>query len=366
MILTSNPKKNYISYKKEIDNAIYDVLESGFYILGKNVKFFENEFSKYTNSKYCVSCASGTDAIILGLLSLGIKKNDEVITTNFTANATITAICGIGAIPKLIDIDDKFFHINEKLIEKKITKKTKAIIAVHLYGQSCCIDQIKRISKKYKLKLIEDCSQAHGAKLKKKKIGNFGDIGTFSFYPTKNISAVGDAGAIITNNKKVYNKLILLREYGWKKRYYTDVYGTNSRLDEIQAAILRVKLKNNFKETKKRIYIAKRYFQRIDNPLVTLPKIRNSCLHVFHLFVIKVPFTVRNKFINYMKKNKVICLIQYPYAISEQKYFKKIIKRNDYPISIKISKSVISLPIYPELKNSEQNKIIELINEFKN
>ena len=366
MILTSNPKKNYISYKKEINTAILKVLNSGKYILGENVKAFESEFSKYAKSKYCVSVASGTDAIILGLLSLGIKKDDEVITTNFTANATVTAICSIGAIPRLVDIDDEYFQINERLIEKKITKKSKAIIAVHLYGQSCNINPIKKIAKKYKLKLIEDCSQAHGAEFNKKKLGNFGDIGTFSFYPTKNIGAIGDAGALITNNKKIYNKLILLREYGWKKRYYSSVYGTNSRLDEIQASILRIKLKNNFKEIKKRIEISKKYFKKIINPFIKLPKIRNGSSHVFHLFVIMTTSSLRNKLINYMKKNKIICLVQYPFTINQQTYFKKIVKDKKFPISLKICKKVISLPIYPELNINDQNRIIKLLNDFKN
>jgi dTDP-4-amino-4,6-dideoxygalactose transaminase len=366
VILTSNPKKNYFSYKKELDNAIQSVLNNGKYVLGKNVRLFEKEFSKYIQSKYCVSVASGTDAIILGLLALGIKKGDEIITTNFTANATVTAICSVGAIPKTIDIDENFFHLDENKIKDQINKNTKAIIAVHLYGQSCNIFEIKKIARKYNLKLIEDCSQAHGAEYKNIKLGNFGDLGTFSFYPTKNISAIGDAGAVTTNNKSIYNKLILLREYGWKKRYYSSQFGTNSRLDEIQASILRVKLKKNKNEIKKRVKIATKYNREIINPLIKIPKIRKESTHVFHLFVITINPKLRNRLVNYMKKKNIICLIQYPYTINEQKFFKKIIKKNNFQISSKISRSVMSLPIYPELKIKEQNKVIKLLNEFKN
>lgn len=366
VIQTSNPIKNYFSYKKEIDLAIKKVLNNGRYILGKNVSLFEKEFAKFCNSKYCVSVASGTDAIILSLLSQGIGYKDEVITTNFTANATITAICSIGAIPVTIDIDEEYFHVNENLVEKSITKNTKAIIGVHLYGQACEINKLLYISKKYKLILIEDCSQAHGATFYKKITGNFGKLGTFSFYPTKNIGALGDAGAIITNNKKDYNKLLLLREYGWKKRYYSKTFGTNSRLDEIQAAILRIKLKYYKNDLAKRILIAQKYYNKIHNDLLELPKIRNYSTHVFHLFVIKVKFNLRDKLIKYMNRKKINLLVQYPFAINQQKYFTKYLKNKRYPVSNRISKQVLSLPIYPELKNNEQMSIIKLLNEFKN
>ena len=286
-----------------------------------------------------------------------------MITTNFTANATVTAICSIGAIPKLVDIDDEYFQINERLIEKKITKKTKAIIAVHLYGQSCNINPIKKIAKKYKLKLIEDCSQAHGAEFNKKKLGNFGDIGTFSFYPTKNIGAIGDAGALITNNKKIYNKLILLREYGWIKKNLSLRKGTNKRLDELHAGILNVKLAFLEKFNNNRISIAKNYLTKIKSNKIILPKVDQFKKHVYHLFVIRIKNRKRNDFIKYLKKNNIYVGIHYPLPNHKQKPFLKYNTCNLH-ITEKISKDIVSIPNYPLLPKKKINKIIEVINKF--
>lgn len=238
-----NPKISYLAHKKEIDQAIHRVLDSGQYILGKEVEKFENEFAKYIGVKYCIGVASCTEALFLSMKVLGIGEGDEVITVSHTATATISAICMTGAKPVLVDIQPHDFTIDPSEVYKAITKKTKAIIPVHIHGNPCYMKSIMSLAKNRKLYVIEDCAQAHGTKFGKKRVGSIGHLGCFSFYPTKNLGCLGDGGAITTNNRKLADKLRLLRQYGWKPRYISSVHGYNSRLDELQAAILSVKLK---------------------------------------------------------------------------------------------------------------------------
>lgn len=234
-----NPKVSYLAHKNEIDAAIERVLDSGQYILGKEVERFEKSFAKYIGVKHCIGVASGTEALFLAMKALGIGDGDEVITVSYTATATISAICMTGATPILVDIKLSNFTMDPALIKKAITPRTKAILPVHIYGNPCDMNSIQ----KHKIPVIEDCAQAHGTKYKGRKVGSLGKFGCFSFYPTKNLGCIGDGGAITTNDAKLAKELRLLRQYGWKERYVSSVHGYNSRLDEIQAAILSVKLK---------------------------------------------------------------------------------------------------------------------------
>jgi dTDP-4-amino-4,6-dideoxygalactose transaminase len=364
MIFFANPKSEYIYLKKKIDSKIKKVLNSNSYILGEEVENFEKKFSKYLGIRFSIGVSNGTDAIILALQSINIKKGDEIIAPSHTAFATISAIVDLGAVPVFIDINENDFTIDTKQIEKKITKKTKAIIAVHIYGNPVNMDEIMRIKKKYKIFLIEDCAQAHGAIYNKTKVGNFGDISTFSFYPTKNLSTFGDGGAVCTNNSKIYKKVKLLREYGWIKKNFSISNGSNKRLDELHAGILNVKLSYLDYFNEKRILIAKKYLNNLKSPKLELPKINFiKKKHVFHLFVIRVKNNQRNNFLDYLKKKNILAGIHYPLPNHQQKPFKKYCN-NKLIITEKISKEIVSLPNYPLITNKSLNRIINLINKF--
>ena len=362
-ILCSNPLAQFKSKQKIIENSVKKVLNSSNYILGQNVQKFEKNFSNFIGSRYGVGVANGTDALEIALKVLNISKGHEVITVSHTALATVAAIISTGAKPVLIDIEEDRFTIDIDMIEKNITKRTKAIVLVHIYGQSADIDKIAKICKKNKIKLIEDTSQAHCGKWKDKYLGSYGDLSTFSFYPTKNLGAIGDAGFICTNNKKLYEKACQIREYGWNKDRVANIVGRNSRLDEIQASILDIKLKFLKKDTLKRQAIAKLYKKKINCDEVKHPFVDNYKNHAFHLYVVKVK--KRKELMMYLKKKNIICGIHYPYPIHLQPgYRNKIIKKNELKVTEKISKEILSLPIYPELTLNKVKKISKLINNF--
>jgi dTDP-4-amino-4,6-dideoxygalactose transaminase len=287
MILCSNPKAQYLSYKSEIDTAISRVLDSGWYILGKEVKAFEKEFTGYIGVAHGIGVGSGTEALHLALVACGIGRGDEVITVSHTAVATVAAIELAGATPVLVDIDPEFYTIDPDKIESAITTHTKAIIPVHIYGHPADMDPIAEIAEKHNLKVIEDCAQAHGATYKGKRVGSFGDMGCFSFYPTKNLGAIGDGGIVVTGDKELAEKARLLREYGWAERYVSHFTGWNTRLDEIQAAILCVKLKHLDDDNSKREHIAEEYNKELGYVDIILPKQRKDSTHVYHLYVIR-------------------------------------------------------------------------------
>lgn len=359
----ANPSIKLKKYRGDIKNVISKIIDSNSYILGDEVKKFEKNFSKYIGSKYGLGVANGTDALEIGLKALGINKGDEVITVSHTAVATVAAIRNVGAKPVIVDIDQDFLHIDPTQAEKAITKKTKAIVAVHLYGQSTDIKKLISICKKNKIYLIEDVSQAHGATYKGKKLGSFGIIGCFSCYPTKNLGAIGDAGIITTNNKKLFEKMKLLREYGWRKKFLSEIHGRNSRLDELQAGILNVKLKNLNLENKKRLKIANIYENKIKNKKINFLKRRNFSSHVFHLFVIKVDN--RSELIKLLSKNHISTGIHYPIPIHMQPGYKNSIKKIGRLINTeKYANCILSLPMYPELKTKEINKVVSLLNKF--
>lgn len=362
MIIPMNPKAEYLFLKKEIDNAIFNVLKSGNYILGDEVIKFEKEFSLFTKSKYSVSVASGSDALYFSLLAGGIKKDDEVIVPSFTATATVAAIVQAGAKPVFAEIDPYTYTIDSKMIKNYITKKTRAIIPVHLYGNSADILSIRKIAKKFNLILIEDCAQAFGTKNMNKQVGLFGDFGAFSFYPTKNLGCIGDGGMIITQNKKAYNRLLLLRQYGWKKRYISSIHGWNSRLDEIQAAILRIKLKNVSLFLNKRKEISEYYLRNIKNSKIQLPITEKNVNHSYNIFVIKCK--QRNELQKYLLNNGIGTMIHYPVPVHLNPAYKSFGNKTDLANTEKISKEILSLPIHVGLTKSEQDKIISLINKF--
>lgn len=358
-----NYQRQYYKIRNEINDAIDRVLNSGQLILGKELVNFEEKFANYIGVKYAIGVNSGTDALKISLKALAIHPADEVITVANTAVPTISAIRECGAIPKFADIKDDY-TIDENNIEKIITNKTKAILPVHLYGQPCNMSAIKKIADDYKLKLIEDCAQAHGSTYKRKKVGSFGDVGCFSFYPTKNLGAYGDAGIITTSSKKLAEKCKLLRMYGMKNKYFSFLDGYNSRLDEIQASILNVKLKYLDEWNKRRNEIAKLYLSKINNPVIKIPLINKNSNHVFHLFIIRT--TKRNKLLKYLNNNNISYGIHYPYPIHLQKAYSNLgYNKKDLPNTYLFSKEIISLPIFPELTTNEVDYIIHVLNKFK-
>lgn len=360
MIFTSYPKFTFEKNKKTIIKKIESVIKNGNYINSNEVKKFEKNFSNFIGTSFAASVGNATDAIYLSLIALGVKKGDEIITVSHTATATATAILRTGAKPTFCDISEKDFNINIDLIEKNISKRTKVIIPVHLYGQSCDMDLVTNLAKKYKLFVLEDCSQCAGSFYKDKKLGSLGDVSCFSFFPTKNLSTFGDGGCVVSNNKKIIDKVKSLREYGWDSNRNATSVGINSRLDEIHAAILNIKLKSLNKDNNERRFIAKKYYKGINNNNIHLPKENSFSKHVYHLFVIRLKS--RNKFIEYMKNNNIFLGIHYKIPVHKQKILKK--EKIKLPVTEKIAKEVVSLPIYIGLKEEQQQKIIYLINNF--
>lgn len=365
VIRFDNFKVQYAGLKDEIDAAVHKVLESGWFIMGQEVKAFEEEFAQYIGCRYCVGVASGTDAIALSLMALGIGVGDEVITTNMTAFPTITAIIQTGATPVVTDISYEDGLMDIDAIESKVNRFTRAIIPVHLYGQSCDMGKLIRVASKHSLHIVEDCAQSVGAKFKGKRTGSIGDLGAFSFYPTKNLGAYGDGGAITTDDENVYDKLLQLRNYGQSVRYYHDTFGVNSRLDEIQAAVLRVKLKYLDEWNEKRRNHAAFYQKNLKVPCL---KQNDYGTPVYHLFIIKTK--ARDAMMEHLKNNGIQCLIHYPVPVKRQKAFpldKKVKGPGDsdtYPNTAKFADEILSIPIYPELANKDREKIVKVINEF--
>lgn len=356
-------KRGYEKYKDEYDKAAINVLESGWYILGENVEKFESNFSKFIGSKYCVGVNSGLDALILAVRALNIGYGDEVIVPANTYIATVLGITENRATPVFVE-PDEYYNLDADKIEEKITNKTKAIMVVHLYGQAANMKKIQDIAAKYNLYLLEDCAQSHGAKFEGKTTGTFGDIGCFSFYPTKNLGAFGDGGAIVTNNEKIADKIRMLRNYGSRRKYYNEIEGVNSRLDEMQAALLNVKLYHYIELRSKREKIAQKYLNEIRNPKIILPKIRKGAEHVWHLFVVQTEN--RDKLQNYLNENGIGTQIHYPIPPHLSEAYKYLgYKKGDFPITEKQANSVLSLPIYDGMTNEEAEYVIKAINDYK-
>jgi len=356
----------YKSIKKEIDGAVKRVLGKAVFVGGKEVEEFEKEVTQFCGVKYAIGVNSGTDALFLSLKALGVGPGDEVITTPFTFIATAGVIANCGAKPVFVDIDPETFNIDPSKIEKVITKKTKAILPVHLFGQMADMDEIMKIAEKYKLSVVEDAAQAIGAKHKGKKAGTIGDLGCFSFFPSKNLGAYGDGGMIITNNEKLSQKIRLLKNHGSspKEKYLNLIVGTNSRLDSLQAAILRVKLKYLTKWSRERAKKADYYSKNLENIVdIIVPKINLGRIHIFHQYTIRTKF--RDKLQQYLKEKEIPTMIYYPLPLHLQPAFKYLkYRQGDFPIAEKTAEEVLSLPVFPELKKKEQDLIIKEIKEF--
>lgn len=363
MIMPNNLLRQFSLHSDEYENKALEVLRSGWYILGKELETFEKEWANYIGTKYCVGLANGLDALKISFHLLDIKKGDEVIVC---ANAYIACVMGItvdGATPVFVE-PDEYDNIDADKIEEAITPKTKAILAVHLYGQACDMTKIMNIANKHNLKVVEDCAQSHGNHWKDKKVGTFGDVACFSFYPSKGCGAFGDGGCITTDNEDLAKKFKVYRNYGSEKRYHNQVIGSNSRLDEIQAGLLRVKLKHLDELNEERCLIANRYLKEIKNPIITLPKVRPNADSTWHQFVIHTK--QRDKLQEYLKEKEIGTLIHYPIPphLSEAyAYLGK--KEGDYPVAEKNAKEVLSLPMYNGMTEEEQTFVINTINDFR-
>ena len=310
-IMQGRMDRGFERYQKEYEDKALEVLRSGWYILGKEVESFEEEFAKYVGTKYSVGLASGLDALWLAFRVLGIGKGDEVIVQGNTYIASVMGITINDATPVFVE-PDKYYQIDADAIEEKITDKTKAILVVHLYGQAANMTKIVDICKRHNLKLVEDCAQSHGACHNGQMTGSFGDFGCFSFYPSKNMGAYGDAGAITTNDPELARLMKIYRNYGSEKRYYNMVVGANSRLDELQAGLLRVKLTHMKEITDERLELARVYDEGIGNPLVIKPEVADGSTSVWHQYVLRVPDGKRDAFKSYLEENGVMTIIHYP------------------------------------------------------
>ena len=362
-IVVWNYTQNYKKNKKQILNIVNNVFKSGRLILSKEVENFENNFAKFTDNKYAIGVNSGTDALQIALMAIGVKKNDEVITVSNTAVPTVCAIVSCGAMPIYIDVKENDYLIDENLIEPKITKKTKAIIPVNLYGQSANYEIINKIAKKYNLKIIEDCAQSAGAFYKGKPSGSFGDLSAFSFYPTKNLGGYGDGGMIVTKNKSLYLKCKKLRKYGMSKLYYSDFHGINSRLDEIHAAILNFQLKKLSININKRRSLAKIYNENLSKTDLILPKENKENKHSYYVYVVR--HKKRNDIMNYLKKNNIFCNISYPFPIHSMTGYKHLNKTKlTLKNTNKFSREIFSLPMYPELSQKNIERVIKVLNNY--
>lgn len=354
-------KKINEQYRKEVDSKIKEVLDSGWYLLGKQNAIFEESFAEYCGVKYCVGCANGLDALRLIIRAYGFGKDDEIIVPANTYIASVLAITDNGCEPIFVEPDIDTYNINPDLIEAKITKNTKAILVVHLYGQAVQMQKIWEIAKKYNLRIIEDCAQAHGAKYQDKRVGNLGDAAGFSFYPGKNLGALGDGGCITTNDKDLANKARALGNYGSHEKYKNIYTGLNSRLDEIQAGILNVKLKYLDRDNQKRREVAEFYLQNIKNPNIVLPKFYDKDSHVWHLFVIRSK--ERDGLQKYLQENGIQTLIHYPIPPHKQKCYKKY-NHLSFFITETIHNEVLSIPMSPTIQKHMIKNIAQCINAF--
>ena len=361
MIPILDSKRQYAKIGSEIEKAVTEVLASGSYILGKHNKAFQTEFSDFIGTKFSVGLNSGTDALHLALRALDIGRGDEVITTAFTFVATASAIGLAGATPVFVDINPDTFNIDANKIEAAITPKTKAIIPVHLYGQPAEMDKIMDIAKRHNLKVVEDCCQAIGAEYKGQKVGSFGDFGCFSFYPTKNLGGMGDGGMITCSDENLYNRVIALRNHGGAIRYYHDELGVNSRLDEIQAAILRVKMPYVNEWNKKRRENAYRYNEMFAKyPEILTPKEVENSYCVYHQYTIRIEN--RDKVHQLLQENGIGAMIYYPVPLHLQKLHKELgYKEGDLPLTEKDTKLVMSLPMFPEITPEEQQTVVDTV-----
>ena len=360
-ILFNDLRSSYLSLKAEIDSAVSQTLESGWYILGKQTAAFELEFADFCGVQGCVGVASGTDAISLSLRACGIKHGDEVVTVSHTAVATVAAIRLVGATPVLVDIDPDTYTLNPEMLEDVITPATKAIVVVHIYGHPAEVTNIRDIAHRYGLWLIEDCAQAHGATLYGGLVGSFGDLACFSFYPTKNLGCLGDGGAVVGSNRNLLEKVRLLREYGWTpgKRYVSQIEGVNSRLDELQAAVLRTKLRHLNEQNEVRRSLAAQYDQFLPTSVVR-PIEKPGCKHVYHLYVVRIK--ARDAMREVLRANGVETGVHYAVPIHQQPAYQNgSVRCGKLVVTERYATEILSLPMYSTLTPTHVKYICEII-----
>lgn len=362
-IMPNRLDKGFYLYQEEFERKALEVLRSGWYVLGNEVSSFEEEFASYVGSKYCIGLASGLDALWIAFRILGIGSGDEVIVQGNTYIASVMGITINGATPVFVE-PDEYFNIDASKIEEKITPKTKAILVVHLYGQASNMGSIMEIANRHHLKIVEDCAQSHGAGFEGKMTGSFGDIGCFSFYPSKNLGAFGDAGAIVTNDSKIAENARVFRNYGSEKRYYNKVVGTNSRLDEIQAGLLRVRLTHMPELEADKRRICERYLNELQNKNINLPQIRTGCTHIWHQFVIRTER--RQELIDFLNGKEIGTIIHYPVPPHLSEAYRYLqLPKGSLPITEAYADTVLSIPLYNGMSDEEQNYVIEAINHFQ-
>lgn len=361
-IMPNRMDRVFARYQQEFENKALEVLRSGQYVLGKEVEHFEEEFAAYTKARYCVGLASGLDALWIAFRLLGIGKGDEVIVQGNTYIASVMGITINGATPVFVE-PDECFGINANLIEEKITERTKAVLAVHLYGMPSEMGRIAAICRKYDLKLVEDCAQSHGACFEGKMTGTFGDVGCFSFYPTKNLGCFGDGGAVILNDERLRDEFKIYRNYGSEKRYYNKVVGTNSRLDELQAGLLRIKLKHLDEMNREKKNIADRYTREIKNPEIQLPHPKGNMDCVWHQYVIRCE--KRDLLIKYLSDKGIGTIIHYPIPPHLSEAYRYLNHRKgDLPVTEHLGETVLSIPMYNGMTEEEQTHVIHALNAF--
>lgn len=362
-IMPNRMDRGFYQHQSEYEEKALSVLRSGWYVLGKEVSSFEKEFASYIGTKYCVGLASGLDALWIAFRLLNIGPGDEVLVQGNTYIASVMGITINGATPIFIEPDEHYGMDPEK-IEQAITDKTKAILVTHLYGMASRMNEIVSICKKHNLRLVEDCAQSHGACFNGKMTGSFGDIGCFSFYPSKNLGAFGDGGAITTNDPHLDLACRTFRNYGSQKRYYNEVVGTNSRLDELQAGLLRVRLSHLDELTKEKVKIAEKYNKCLNNPKIKLPSIAKGATCVWHQYVICCD--ERDRLIKYLDDKGIGTIIHYPIPPHLQECYKYLgYKEGDFPITEQLAKTVLSIPMYNGMTDEEQEYVIDALNKFE-
>lgn len=361
-VLSGRLDRGFELHRNEYEAKALEVLRSGWYVLGREVEAFEDEFARHNGAAYCVGTASGLDALYLSLRALGITAGDEVIVQANTYIASVMSITMNGAVPKFVE-PNRYYNIDASQVEKQITEKTRAIMVVHLYGQASDMDAIMSLAQKHHLSVVEDCAQSHDACYNGKKTGTFGDIGCFSFYPTKNLGAFGDGGAILTDNVELAQKIRCLRNYGSTKKYHFEEVGVNSRLDELQAGLLRVRLSHLNELTAERVRIAERYMQGIINGKIEKPMVQPGADSVWHQYVIRCQ--QRDELQRYLTAHQIKTLVHYPVPPHLSEAYRSLnIRKGSLPITEEYADTMLSLPVYSGMPMEEVDYVIKVINQF--
>lgn len=363
-IAQANPRANYLVHKTEIDEAIARVLNGGHYILGSEVSACESEFASYAGVRHAIGVGSGSEALHLALRALGVGADHDVITVSHTAGATVAAIRMTGARPVFVDISEDSYTIDPDKIERATTPRTKAVVPVHLYGQAADLGPVLDVARRRGLAVVEDCAQAHGALYRGKKVGAWGNLGCFSFYPTKNLGALGDGGMVVTDDALLADRVRQLREYGWRVRQISETFGWNSRLDEIQAAVLRVKLRYLDEENQKRRELAELYSRELRCIGIACPMECGYGTHVYHLYVIR--HHQRDKLRRWLENHGIATAIHYPVPVHLQPAFANLgYGVNSLPVTERICREILSLPVWPELSAADARSVVETILQFE-